>query len=442
MCLIVHSDGHLDVKLLYEQIWPELVNGGLEIRECYDLILRSHASKDLECIYILSPHSVSEAGSESADPNSVFQLLDINETRVFDSIFAPPRRLSGGQYRLEFPRAIDESARVVNVTPLEPEIRPFEWPQGDLKVSAAFLGTGMTIAQIRFKKAKIKPYNPQLQGETTYWVRIAFKPKVNHVLPFPIQSGHVGDATLMVQPCQVLGANSVIENLTTQLSIVARADGFQDHAPVTQRLLIDDLLRGGKASTRIEDHRISLVVNETFLLLNQMIDGPCTFLDIQRIPRDGRPSDSQIVRTWLTGAKYYPETDALRLAYMAYDYLSHWAATPRAAKRKEDVTAAIAAASHSNVSHVVEALKEMKYLASEDRGRYFVGDRKLPGYDMHAGGMPMPEELGGPEDRELRDSLYGRIRIPLQGAETFSRFLAKSFKVHFDLAWWAISWRA
>ncbi len=42
MCLIVHADANLTIKMLYEQLWPQVVDGKLQFLECYDIVFRSH----------------------------------------------------------------------------------------------------------------------------------------------------------------------------------------------------------------------------------------------------------------------------------------------------------------------------------------------------------------------------------------------------------------
>ena len=73
-----------------------------------------------------------------------------------------------------------------------------------------------------------------------------------------------------------------------------------------------------------------------------------------------------MVRNCVAGARYYPHSDAMTLPREVYRYLRETATNIRDAKTKESISAALSCHSHSNVSHVVEALKALGYVAEPD----------------------------------------------------------------------------
>ena len=81
MCISVHSDGHLTVKVFYEQIWPRVVDGDLEFLECYDLILRSHSPNEIKKLLPLSPH-VPTTGDTFELRDDAFDEFGLAQSRV------------------------------------------------------------------------------------------------------------------------------------------------------------------------------------------------------------------------------------------------------------------------------------------------------------------------------------------------------------------------
>src|SRR4051812_30198293 len=88
MCLLLGTEeGHLNVKMQYEQIFPRLVPGTdgagcVEVEECYDFIVRLHAGVPVTRLFVLSPH-------RCADGGDYFELLPQNPK--FDWIYRTER---------------------------------------------------------------------------------------------------------------------------------------------------------------------------------------------------------------------------------------------------------------------------------------------------------------------------------------------------------------
>jgi hypothetical protein len=436
MCLVVGSDGHLTIKVMYEQVWPRLHDGTVEFTHCYDLILRSHGDDNLKELHILSPHSVGVL--EQGGP-AIFNLLNGTETRVCDWILGGSEALqsSDGTYKLRFASLSDEQPLAFRATRLKPVIAEPQWISNhDLPhVSAAFLGTGMTMAVITFKDGQeIRKYAPERESETTYWLRLAFRPVCTHDVKVPIAFGRPDDAPLFhIQPTKIRSPEAILNDLLLELETVER-DGkspLPDGARRAVRIL-DETFRREGTSTRIENNRISVVTDGQFWVSSPLATGLCGFVGVAPIRAES--AETRIAHMWFAGASSFEKSDALAMARLIYLYLRDWALNETNAKTKEQITSAIGPDYHENISHVVEALVELKYLHTPKAGYFAIIKPALAEDALFLKRTTGSEEVDlSSRDNEIRRCLYGSLAVPGQDRHRRSKFRPSSFKIQYDL---------
>jgi len=428
MCLILGSDGHLNIKMLCEQIFPQ-IDGSvgdprMEATECYDFIIRSHCPRDtpLNHLYILSPHS---CGDET-DFSAVFPLIETHSR--FDGIFLDAQHSKGERWRLEF--AGEGQPIAFEVTRLRAQLQPFPWPSPTPRLLGAWSGTGKTLAKVTFPGQKIRRYDREDDGATTYWLRLAFRPRVKSFAEGPVRFGSAiagGTQPLFyVQPCTVMSPDLVVADLTRRLKIMARDTDFGAETRLLRDAVLNKCLLNDGASCRIEDHRVSLVIDpHRFLVLNSQVEGSAAFIEVEAIP-----GTKTCHRKWYAGARHFPQTDPVYTAYQVHAHLKSWADKARP-MTKEQITAEVAPEAHANIAHVTEALKALDYVRTEDGQKFYAG-KELAGHPALFS-EPTSEFDFAEDDAGLRDRLFGENPVPHHPGEV-SRFRAKGFQIHFDLA--------
>jgi hypothetical protein len=428
MCLILHSDGHLTVKMMYEQIWPRVdERGALAVLECYDFVLRSHTPEEISSLHILSPQTLVAKGDR-------FDVLPNDVCEEYNWIFQmlAHDRKDHNKARIQFAAPFGEPPLLYGVTQLRPSIRKAAWLRTANDRMIAFQSTGMTMAEVALEDGpKIKKFDPEHPDETTYWLRLAFEPKIQHLTETPIAFAPRKQSVLSVQPCSILCPQQVLYHLSSQLKLMETDSRtvLGKGAKVAQEEVFDKVFEKPKTSARIEEHRISLATGPEFLVLNTSIEGDCGFVSVQLL----KNADRKLTRTWFTGAKYYPLSDPLTTASIVYTYLKHWAHNEAGAKSKEAVSAALSSHSHENISHVVEALVTLGFVKAVGQGLYYVHGAPLPENELF-----LQEVRGSAEidlkrrDREIRDILYGPLPVPDRGGD-LSRFRRKGFRIFNDL---------
>ncbi|MGA2068057.1 MAG: hypothetical protein ABSG86_24010 [Thermoguttaceae bacterium] len=427
----------MTIKMLYEQIWPRLVGNDLDILECYDIVFRWHGDKPLQKLYILSPHQPSKD-----NPIGLFNFLKPIATKECDWIFRdqdkgfptdPPTR------QLPFVGPADQPTVEFQVTSLDPVIQKVTWTDSmsaDPDALTAFRATHATLAEVAFGTIPVTKYNPQAPGKTTYHLRLAFRPTVRHLTPSPIPFGPVhGKPFLKFRPCAVFAPSQVLGELRLKLEQLAVDWG--EHARCAIEQLFNEIFEKDGTSTRIEDHRVSIVIPPHILLLNPTVLGECSPMMLE-LPKC--LAGSLLPRSCIAGAKHHPHTDPLTLAREVYGYLKHTAINDADAKTKEMISSALSCRSHENVSHVVEVLCSLGFLKpAEGKLNHFLvvkaENTPLLGDDeLFMRKVRGDEEINlGRFDTQLRDRLYGKLEVPW-GPEKYARFRFPGFSVFYDLA--------
>lgn len=433
MCLVLHSDGHMTIKMLYEQIWPKLSNGRPEFVECYDIVFRWHSDTAFEKLYILSPH-------QEGAGNGVFTLVPDAALSHCDWVFVKkePTPNKSDQLKLGFVGPIEQPLLEFDVTCLGPELRQSMWydePSIGTRAQAAFQGTGMTLSEVHFKsQTPVRKYDPRDPAGTTYYFRLAFQPVIQHLTEeaIPFSPGD-REALFFVQPCAIMSPWWVLKKLGTDLDRLGAETRFGKAANRAKSGILDGIFARQRTSTRVEDHRISLVTSPNFLVLNSSVRGECTPLVIE--PRElGKPAG--LIRSCAAGANYHPHSDPLTLAREVYRYLRETAVNAADAKTKEAISSALACHSHYNVSHVVEALKALDLVknASEKENYYMINSPALQDEKLFLQRVYGMDEVDlGTRDQEIRNRLYGEIDVPTRPREV-SRFQYEGFSIFYDLA--------
>lgn len=300
MCLLIHADGHINVKMLHEQIWPRLENGRLKVVECYDVVFRCHSKKALDRLFVLSPHKIDclLLGAEYDECKWIFQ----------DGVKRDQSR--HGMPTLRFYSFPNAPAMAFDVTELRPQFRLPSWLEDNSDEAAVFRAMRMTLGEVLLDGAqKIECFDPNRSGETTYWLRLVFEPRILHLPAPPIPFDLPGkQGELRVQPCSIICPQQLLYDLEAKLLFAHSQHGYESGAKVLSRRLLAEVFCKPGTGTRVEEHRVSLVTGPGFLVLNTAVEGECGFMDTSPI---GANDPLRIARTWFTGSKYYPHTDPL-----------------------------------------------------------------------------------------------------------------------------------
>lgn len=432
MCVVIHSDGHMTIKMLYEQIWPGIRDGKLDILECYDLVFRWHGEQPLTKLYILSPQGPSEDS-----PDDSFTLLRDAATGQCDWIFREKKSFPTVPPRLDlaFVGPAQQPTVKFQTICLEPSIRKASWIDSlrmDSKLAlTAFEATRTTLAEVSFGDVTVRKYDPSAPSETTYYVRLAFRPAIHHLTPAPIPFGPVGCKALFhIQPCVVYGPCQALRHLGLALERLTAIPSLGNDARKARDRIFAEVFERNGTSTRIEDHRVSLVIPSNFLIVNATVLGDCSPLVLETPQQDVLP------RSCAAGAKHHPHTDPLTLAREVYGYLKHTATNESDAKTKEMISSALSCRSHNNISHVVEALRNLRFVrTAQDRENLFVvTDPPLQDDQLFMRLVRGSEELDlRHRDNEIRNHFYGELAVPGKPNE-ISRFQYPGFSIFYDLA--------
>jgi hypothetical protein len=269
----------------------------------------------------------------------------------------------------------------------------------------------------------IEPFDHERSAETTYWLRLAFQPHVAHRVEKPIHFLN----QFRIQPCEILSPSAVLADLEEKLTALQLDNQWSAHGKQGLETIVTNIFRKENTSTRIEEHRISIVTDEKFWVCNPHVEGSCGFLDVQSVP-----GQQPIARTWFAGANSYPASDPLTMTRSVYEYLRDWAPEPAHAKSMEQISAAVSPNNHNNVSHIVEVLCASKRADRTGEGTFFFLSPVVPfllrsGAEMHDASM-------ADEGIALRNLLYGRMTVRNSQTTVISEFKFKGFRVTFDLA--------
>jgi hypothetical protein len=430
MCLILHGHGHLTIKVLLEQLWPmyDRKRKALTFLQCYDVILRSHSKTSLNKLYVLCSQPT-PAGSPLRLERPESRMLSLTDWIVTEEIGSATDTLRTIR--------VDASA-VFQVKRLIPRLAPQSWMSQDFDAVAVFRYAKMSLARVTFEgNGVIERFDPAHPGETTYWIRFAFVPEKNSASERPTFAfGALGSPLFQIRSCQILSPPLVLGELSDRLDLFEADEVLADGARAARKHIFDELFHKPSTSTRVEDHRIALVASPEFLVLNSVLQGKCGFHGVQPVKTTNPPA---VARMWFAGARHYPTTDPICMARLVYGYLREWAWNEKDAKQKEAISSAVAPESHTNVSHVVDALCKLGYIreARDAKGRYWV-DEVLPDGSLFLANPAGTSEIDlGERDTEIRDSLYGELSLPDRPQSSRFSFLLGGPRIHYDLAYGA-----
>jgi len=442
VCLVLHSDGHLTLKVLNEHIIPTLTDGRLGFIECYDIVLRSHGREPLTHLYVLSPHQSSDGQGhvlETVQPVRPIQHERCNW--VYKTRREHPARAN--TWRLQFPSAREQllAFDATELVAAPARAGQLQFPA----VSAALRQIGMTLCVINFGGMRIEPFDPDHRRETTYWLRLGIQPTVR--FPFgPLKIAPLGNGySMMVQPCSVISPGQVLDDLCTRLDRPLR-DVLKNDAQEAKGKILDEIFNRPNTSTRIEEHRIYITTTEPFWTWNSFVQGPCDFVGVQPT---GLGND--VARTWSTGANPHSETDALQLGRHIYTYIADWAKLQP--KSKEEISSAVAPDFHDGISLLVDLLEELGLLKKTENSRYALGDRQNAGmYIQEEADESSPAEDNafdnlemdldtneidlGRRDNEIRSKLYNHA-ISSSIEQRAKSFAARQWGISYDLVYTA-----
>lgn len=440
MCIVIHGDAHLEIKLLYEQNRPLMNNGVIEFTECYDIILRNFSNHPIESLCILSPHSnPGHDPTETGHQKYVYPLMHYPDISFFDWIFLKKESLSeaNGTYRLHIPSpSIDEGDMIFEVTSLVPQIKIPTWmepkTQRDRIVKTLFKGTDMMCATIEFEdNHAIEPYDAKRPVETTFWIRLCYAPKTAFPVEPAIQLRISDKEKYHVQPCAGYGPRTILARLKARINVL-KTSKYSEFVPTALEALFDDLFEKPGTSTLIEDYRINVISTEDILVINPIIEGPFAFAGLESVSE----GSNEMARTWTTGSSFYPATNPLVLANRIYDYINEWAYNPEPeAKTKQQLAAAIAPESYDNICHITDVLESKGFILQPHPGYYSsIQEEKINQRSIELLRPDQYDDQSGyirESHMDLLDNITGKHNK--YGQSKISSFKPKGFRVHYEL---------
>ncbi|MCX5646292.1 MAG: nucleotide-binding protein [Phycisphaerae bacterium] len=160
------------------------------------------------------------------------------------------------------------------------------------------------------------------------------------------------------------------------------------------------------------------------------------FAGVYRV--EGLPGKT--VRTWLTGARLFPESDALMFARAVYDYLKNWAYGAIEAKTVDQISSAVSPGNRENLAHVLDRLHSLGFVRSPHPGYYCVeGPVATESEFLLTKPTGTGEEPFGTHENHIRTCLYGDVPSG-SPSQASPRFKPRSYRIGFDLA--VGSWHA
>lgn len=362
MSIAIHSKGHVGIELLYEQHRPQLDGNTLTCIECNDLILRNYGTKPLKELFVLSPN---EAVGPKGEEQPIFDLLAPDDTRAFDWIFSKNTNLKGleGVHCLSFVPATSDRLEVkYEATRLEPVVSTPAWmtAKQSVKVAGTFWGTRMTLMLMTFRGDKvIRPYDPNESAETTYWIRLCFQPKISSPLPKPTKLELANGLHVFVETCAAMDTQAILGCLNVRLDLLSLDADLKQRANRVRELLLSEMFHKPGTSTVTKHHRVSLITDQNFLVLNPNVAGPCIFAGVHSV----KGNEDMVARTWFGGSNRFWSTDVLRVARRVFMCLKEWAYNDQDAISKEQLARSLPYISRNNVYHVLYALTSLGFAA-------------------------------------------------------------------------------
>lgn len=375
MCVVLHSDGHIDVLFLFEQMWPVVVQASgkpghssnkLDYHLCFDIIFRVRNAGGLDKLSLLVPYSVPVAR------DGTVTLIPPEEHRQFEWVYRKEVRRRDGVANLYFRNSLDDAkdmlAGYFSVKEVRPIIKMHEcvmhW-MADMSCTAelgAFVGLGVSVVELQAPDGKFASFDAADPEHTTYWIRFAVKSGVGGnngkpvVVPF-------GEMKVNVFPCLVWGSEKVLDDLDEKLGWLANTT--VGGAARTRSELVEGIFRCPNSSTRVLEYWVAIVSSGNLLLSNTTYTGRCQFCSVEQV------GDGELGRVFFSGARSNPVSDPLSVAEAVYRYLGRFALNPTDAKDKESITSAIGGTNHGNVSHIVDVLARLQFIC-ETAHKYWV----------------------------------------------------------------------
>jgi len=350
MCIAIHSKGHLDIPILFEQNLVTSDGGDIKFIECYDIVLRNLGSIPIAALYFLSPRSNGKA---------VYDLIEYDNTKHdFNWIFENDieKDSHGDKYSLKF-RSSEQDDSNFDVVMLQPTLRAPKWMFKDknLRTSSLFWSCDKVLGVINFAKSKkIIPFDSSKQAETTYWIRLAFESKIGFDQKLPsITFGPDDGHKVNIQPCVGMCPNTVLEVLQNDIIV------FSSHSDETRKLAtkfsneIWNIFYKRKTSTQIADYRISVLTKRNVIVLNPYFTGKCSYVGMKATDKEKK---DKIARLWYAGYNQFPEDNPVLMAKEIHSYLRENATLPDHGKTAHEIAALLTFENLFNTFHVCESM--------------------------------------------------------------------------------------
>lgn len=428
MCIAIHSDGHLDVILLYEQNLPKLVTHSdtkeviVQFTECYDIFFRSYTRQPIDHLYVLSPYH------PTGKSKLLYKLLSPNKTRQFDWIFENIKDIDGipGANQVTLMSfSPDRKELPLGITGLDPKPPQLMFEESP-PVSGTIVGAGMTFMRIGFKgEQKIHPYDPNKSSETTYWLRLSYQPEIEFSIKPAITFGPPDGPFVRVRPCRGYSSQAVLNALDVKLDSLAHevGQGWTDQAKAEVHTIFEKV----GTSTTIREHRIALITDQKFLVLNPNVEGPCRYACMDSIGKD----PDRIGRIWFAGCDHFWETNVATVARRVYSYLNEPGFVDQAVPL-EKISMATGFRDYNNLCHVMAILKEIEVVI-EDPPRYYIVGPKAKQAEFLIQDETICDNLQVRDEyNQLLSMLNGPYRF-MRSQGKWSKFQLQGFKIEYEL---------
>lgn len=281
-----------------------------------------------------------------------------------------------------------------------------------------------TVAEIGFKEW-LKPFDPSNNKNVVYWTRILLKPLVlNHRVKARRLLTGLNWPQISVQPCEIACPAIVLGRLRATLG--KDHGGKQSKSTSSAyRTLKDDWITNGfdcpSNVAWVEDHRMSVVLDDRCMLTSTQEVGAVSFFRVQEVGEHGRHAWN-----WNAGTEYYPNEDPFCVGGMTYDWLAGRAPDSDNAEHYWNIAHELGLPP-PYVAFALTALNNAGYITkikTSGGDRFYCGEKD--------------DALAVESEPCRMRMLMAESQPPPRRGLDERRFPGRAYMVHFDLCWcWA-----
>ena len=371
MCLACFSNGPVTIEFLLEQVVPVSVPGeGPQFHECYDVLIKNRSDHEMTHLTFVSPQRLVDYNGPQP---RTFDLIDTSDGR-FDWPYHWSLRTGESEVEFQLPsvgKTIGGRFGKLEIASLQVHDSLIR----DAESRAVADRLGFTVFDTIFK-TPLKPYREN-DRNTIYHLRLAFSPvAINNQIPVKkIQPGlPVLKVDAAIQTSEIIGPSVLLGNVQNRIRRVLNDLSIENLHPAARRIeseIVSGGYRDSNNTTRIIDHRVSVITGSKFCMFDTHQDALVGFWKVQNASSD--TTQPVHAHTWTTGARYFPMFDPLSLTLRIKDYFRVYGLGEANSRTVEDVIASLqAAARPQNVEIVALVLASMGFLNRSGARGFFV----------------------------------------------------------------------